>query len=253
MYSRRFYISNVKTNMMSAERIVSFIQKIYTPKSVVDVGSSGGVLLNEFMKYGISDILGIDGPWISDKDILIPLKNFNRVDLKKGFSIERKFDLAICLEVLEHLDMETGKLVLRNLALLSDVVLFSAAIPGQGGTHHINEQWPVYWVEEFSKYGFKYIDLRQYLWNDENILPWYKQNMMMYIKREQYDYFLTKLNKLERLDPLSYIHPDMTYVGLLGLNEDLFFSRLLFGIGKFYTRFVRSYAIIKKSQKARNK
>ena len=253
MYSKNFYKMNMRTNTISAERIISFVLSIYQPSSVIDVGASGGIFLLELMKRDIKDVLGIDGPWISDKDIVIPKENYIRIDLTKPFSFERKFDLVICLEVLEHLSWETGELLLRELTSLSDVILFSAAVPGQGGTHHVNEQWPSFWTKEFRKYGFTHIDLRPYIWNDKEILPWYKQNMMMYIKREQCDYFLTKLNKLERLDPLSYIHPDMTYVSLLGLDNDLFFSRLLFNIGKFYTRVVRSYAIIKKSQKARNK
>lgn len=239
---------NMRTNTVSAQRIISFVLSIYHPSSVLDVGASGGIFLLEFMKRDIKDVLGIDGPWISDKDVVIPKENYVRIDLTKPFSIKRKFDLVICLEVLEHLNWETGKPLLKELTSLSDVILFSAAVPGQGGTHHVNEQWPSFWAKEFRKYGFKYIDIRPYIWNDKEILPWYKQNMIIYLKDQNYDHFINKLKTFQHEEPLSVIHPDMSYVNLLSLDKNSLFSKSLFHMGKVITRVARTYMILKKSQ-----
>ncbi|MFG1519476.1 MAG: hypothetical protein AAE977_03225 [Thermoplasmataceae archaeon] len=244
---------NMRTNTISAERIISFVLSLYHPSSVIDVGASGGIFLLELMKRDVKDVMGIDGPWIPDKDIVIPKRNYLRIDLTKPFTIERKFDLCICLEVLEHLNWETGELLLRELTSLSDVILFSAAVPGQGGTHHVNEQWPSFWAKEFRKYGFKYIDIRPYIWNDKEILPWYKQNMMIYLKDQNYDNFINKLKAFKRKEPLSVIHPDMSYVSLLSLEKNLLFSRSLFLISKLLAQIARTYTIHKKLQMEHSK
>ncbi len=253
MYSRNFYKVNMRTNTISAERIISFVLSLYHPSSVIDVGASGGIFLLELMKRDVKDVMGIDGPWIPDKDIVIPKRNYLRIDLTKPFTIERKFDLCICLEVLEHLNSETGELLLKELTSLSDVILFSAAVPGQGGTHHVNEQWPSFWAKEFRKYGFKYIDIRPYIWNDKEILPWYKQNMMIYLKDQNYDNFINKLKAFKRKEPLSVIHPDMSYVSLLSLEKNLLFSRSLFLISKLLAQIARTYTIHKKLQMEHSK
>ncbi len=253
MYSKRFYNNNIKTNKTSAERIVSFVESIYKPRSVVDIGSSGGVFLSEFMKFGVEDVLGIDGEWIPDENIVIPNNKFIRTDLSKPLILERKFDLAICLEVLEHLDEESGELILKELTRLSDVVLFSAAIPGQGGTHHINEQWPSFWARKFNDFGFKFIDIRPYLWNDNEILPWYRQNMVIYLNATLYHNFLNNIKDVNLESPLSFIHPDMTYVSLLNVKSSSFFSVPLFHLGTALTRILRTYTIFKQLQKSRVK
>ena len=248
-YSKNFYNHNIQTNDKSAEVIVSFIENLYNPTSVVDIGASGGLFLTKFMKYDVKDILGVDGPWVSDENIMVPKEKFKRLDFTKPFSIGRKFDLAICLEVLEHLNENAAKSVLKELTLLSDIVLFSAAAPGQGGTHHTNEQWPSYWAKEFKKYGFKYIDLRQYIWNENDILPWYRQNMMIYLRDTHYNDFLNKLNGFKSENPLPVIHPDMTYLSLLSIEKNSLFLRFLVYVGTLLTRVARTYAILKKSEK----
>ena len=63
-------------------------------------------------------------------------------DLAQPLQIDRRFDLALSLEVAEHLPPECGSEFVQTLTDLSSVILFSAAIPFQGGTDHLNEQWP---------------------------------------------------------------------------------------------------------------
>lgn len=96
-----------------------------------------------------------------------------------------------------------------NLTSFSDVILFSAAIPNQGGTHHVNEQWPSYWAEKFLARGFVPADcIRFKLWNDKNISFWYRQNLIIFVRKNA----LHKYPMLERevSKPLpDAVHPEL--------------------------------------------
>ena len=65
---------------------------------------------------------------------------FTAVDLRDSFAIGRTFDLAISLEVAEHPPEEFAEPLVERLVTAAPFVLFSAAIPEQGGIHHVNEQ-----------------------------------------------------------------------------------------------------------------
>ena len=131
-------------NLTDPSIIVPVIVNVLNPKSVVDVGCGIGTFLNVFKQNGVNDILGLDGPWV-DKNLLanhISLEDFKEVDLEKGFEIDKKFDLALCLEVLEHIQDHFSSNIVKSLTLASDYIVFSASIPGQMGQNHVNEQWP---------------------------------------------------------------------------------------------------------------
>ena len=245
MYSQKFYAHNIRATKNSAERIVKFITKIYYPLSVIDLGSSAGLFLREFIDIGISDVIGVDGPWISADDLVIPSNKFIRHDFSKPLNLEHKYDLAMSLEVFEHLDEGVAKKMVEELSKLSNVILFSAAAPGQGGTHHVNEQWPAFWASEFRKYDFDFIDIRPYIWDDNLILPWYRQNLILYVKRNLRDKILDQIVKLHMEGPLSLIHPEMTYLSLFEEDRHLL-VRFALKIGTFLTRAVRAYSIQKK-------
>lgn len=98
-----------------------------------------------------------------------------------NLSKQKPFDLAQSLEVAEHLDESYANNFIALLTNLSDIVLFSAAIPFQGGTHHINERAPSFWADIFKNYDFICFDiLRERFWNDERICPWYAQNILIF-------------------------------------------------------------------------
>jgi hypothetical protein len=95
-----------------------------------------------------------------------------------------RFDLAMSLEVAEHLHEKAADNLVRQLTRLSDRILFSAAIPGQGGLHHLNERPPAHWAEKFQDCGFTQLDiLRPHFWDDERIAWWYRQNFFLYENR----------------------------------------------------------------------
>src|SRR5205809_4162841 len=134
---------------LSAETVVPWLLHTIQPQSVVDVGCGTGTWLSVFHQLGVADILGIDGSWVETAQLEIPSRLFCPADLNRGFPVTRRFDLAISLEVAEHIPPHAAEAFIRGLVGLSPVIFFSAAIPQQGGTGHLNEQWPSYWQDLF--------------------------------------------------------------------------------------------------------
>jgi hypothetical protein len=225
--------------------IVDFLVQVFSPSSVIDIGSSTGLFLRNFQDHNISDIVGVDGPWVPSDQLKIPASKFIAHDLTKPINLNRKFDLLICLEVLEHVSLETGNLLIEEMSELSDVVVFSAAVPGQGGTHHINEQWPIYWATKFVNKGYKIIDPRTVLWDKPEILPWYKQNMLFFTRRDIKNLHIFGENGNSSKMPLSMIHPEMTYAGLLDVEINGI-MKLLIKLETLLNRLSRTILVEKK-------
>ena len=82
----------------------------------------------------------------------------------------------------EHLAALAAPAYVNSLVGLAPVIVFSAAIPGQPGTHYVNCQWPGYWVALFAAYSFRAIDcLRIRFWDHPDVAPFYKQNMLLFV------------------------------------------------------------------------
>ena len=138
-----------------------------------------------FKKMEFLTFWGIDGEYINKNDLLIPENKFITFDLKKEINLDKKFDLVVSLEVAEHLPEKCAQSFVKSLTNLGDFILFSAAIPSQGGTNHINEQWPEYWINIFNKFNFKVFDcVRHKIWNNQKVDWWYSQNCFLYVKKE---------------------------------------------------------------------
>ncbi|OGL65844.1 hypothetical protein A3B21_00110 [Candidatus Uhrbacteria bacterium RIFCSPLOWO2_01_FULL_47_24] len=197
-------------SLKSAKIIVPIILDLIQPQSVVDVGCGTGEFLSVFKEQGIKNIFGIDGPWVNKEKLCIPKEFFQHADLEKPVSIDKKFDLAISLEVAEHLSKDSVSTFVQTLTDLSPIIVFSAAIPFQGGIHHINEQWPEYWAELFAKKDYAPIDcIRKQIWNNEEVSFWYAQNILLFARKD----YLKANSKLKKefeqteLSALSLVHP----------------------------------------------
>lgn len=210
-YDAAFYRELDRTAEPSARRIIPLLLELAPIQSVIDVGCGDGGWLAAFQALGVGDICGIDGPWIKEEQLKIPPSAFRRAALDQPLPIARPFDLAMSLEVAEHLPEAAAKAFAGELARLAPMVLFSAALPGQGGLHHVNEQWPAYWAELFAGHGFRCIDcLRQLIWNDGDIAWWYRQNILLFARPD----FIPRHPGLARAaaaapqSPLAMVHPD---------------------------------------------
>jgi hypothetical protein len=209
-YDLAFFSAVNSTSSKSAEIIVPLVIDLIGPRSVIDIGCGTGVWLSIFKAHNIDDITGIDGHWVKDELLLIPKSCFLTHDLTQDLDVERRFDLAVCLEVAEHLDEKCARSFVGTLVKLSSVVLFSAAIPFQDGIHHVNEEWPDYWARIFGEHEYVPIDcIREKIWNNEDVAWWYAQNILVFADK-QHVLKKPKLHKaLERtrLSQLSLVHP----------------------------------------------
>jgi SAM-dependent methyltransferase len=186
MYDKRFFSEWQPSSFDSAEEIVPVLISYLNPQSVVDVGCGIGTWLKAFNAKGVVDYLGIDGNWVEESMLVIPPDRFKSMDLTNPPPLGRQFSLAVSVEVAEHLPPEQGEPFVRFLTSLAPAVAFSAAIPGQGGTNHLNEQWQGYWASLFAKQGYCYFDvIRPRVWDKTNVCAWYAQNLLLYVREDE--------------------------------------------------------------------
>jgi len=210
-YKRRFYRGRHQRSSYSAKTILSMVIDVLPAMdSAVDVGCGVGTWLSVLKENGVGDIQGIDGSWVKRDLLEIPEQYFRQADLNKPIDLGRKYDLAVSLEVAEHLPPETARTFVDSLVSMSDFVLFSAAIPLQGGTGHVNEQWPDYWANLFGERGYVALDfIRRRVWNDSKIMSWYRQNVLMYVKRERMqDLTMPGSDLCNEPLPMALVHPE---------------------------------------------
>jgi SAM-dependent methyltransferase len=183
VYDREFFDSISAGSLTSARTVLPMVMDLVgPPASVVDVGCGTGAWLRAFSEAGIDDYLGIDGGYVRVEQLDIPPDRFRAMDLTRPISLERRYDLVLCLEVGEHIPPSDADGLVRSLTALGDTVLFSAAIPYQGGPEHVNEQWPEYWAEKFRTRGFAALDpFRDRLWLEDQVEPWFAQNLVLYV------------------------------------------------------------------------
>lgn len=206
-------------NTNAAEVVVPIILEQFTVKSVLDVGCGLGTWLKVFQDaFNINDILGLDGAYLDKSKLAIESAFFKEIDLKKPFDLKREYDLVISLEVAEHLPEHAAVGFVESLCKHGDTIIFSAAIPAQGGQNHINEQWPDYWESLFLSNGFVQSDvLRPLIWNNSAIEVWYRQNIFVYKKSRGKNLNPNALHQ-------AWIHPEMWTLktnALLKANQEV--------------------------------
>jgi SAM-dependent methyltransferase len=170
-------------NLNAPRAIVPMLIERFTPRSVLDIGCGIGTWLKVFEEYGVTEYLGIDSESVRSSELLISQNKFHATDLSQHWSLGKKYDLVVSLEVGEHLPDGSADAYVASMVKHSDTIIFSAAIPGQGGQHHINERWPDYWQRKFEMHGFYFHDdIRPHIWRNENIEWWYRQNIFVVTK-----------------------------------------------------------------------
>lgn len=144
------FILNVES--IQAKGLGTWLQDRFKPKSVIDLGCGPGLYLLPFKDAG-AEVLGVDACEAGGS--LLDESEFSRIDLRFPFCPERRYDLAICFEVAEHLHPRFSERLVDTLWDCSDVVLFTGATPGQGGSFHKNEKPHAYWLDMFrERHGY---------------------------------------------------------------------------------------------------
>jgi len=184
-YNSAFY-DRAERSEWAARAIVSIIRSFLEIESVLDIGCARGTWLAAWAETGCSDFIGIDGPGVELDQLAINPAKFQRADLALPFDLGRRFDFAQCLEVAEHLPPARSRSLIADLVAHADVVLFSAAPPGQGGEFHINEQPYDFWKALFAEHGYLTVDcLRPRIRHFKAIPYWYRYNAILYVKLER--------------------------------------------------------------------
>jgi SAM-dependent methyltransferase len=176
---------------------------LITPESVVDFGCGVGTWLAVAKQLGTQRCLGLEGSWVKTQAPAMAGLDIRETDLEREVSLEERFDLAISLEVAEHLAPERAESFVTDLCKVSDVVLFSAATPGQDGDGHQNEQLPSYWAEHFIRHRYVPLDvIRPVVQFDRRVEVWYRTNIILYVRYERALSILMKLHRkhLNNLD-----------------------------------------------------
>lgn len=184
-YDGAFYDAFEETSLESARVVVPLVMSLVKARSVADAGCGLGIWLSVFREAGVEEVSGYDGSYVDRSRLFIPSDSFHPMELAEPSPAGRTFDLAVSLEVAEHLPPRVSGRFADFLVSLAPVILFSAAIPGQPGTAHINPRWHSFWHAEFERRGYQVFDpLRPAIWHDERVSLHYRQNIFLYARKD---------------------------------------------------------------------
>jgi SAM-dependent methyltransferase len=165
----------------SARSIVSLLAAKLKPKSVLDVGCGRGVWLSEWRRLGIVDCIGVDGPYVDRANLAVPSECFVAADVSRPLNFNRHFDIVQSLEVAQCIDSAHAEAFVDSLCRHGELIMFSAAVPGQGGERHVNEQPLEYWRKKFATRGYITFDwIRPTISGVLQIEPWYRYNSLLF-------------------------------------------------------------------------
>jgi 2-polyprenyl-3-methyl-5-hydroxy-6-metoxy-1,4-benzoquinol methylase len=171
------------------ERLADAVYGRLHPASVIDVGCGTGRLLAAFADKGVS-VRGLEG---SRHAIAISSvsEHIIRCNLERGVPDIGRFDACFCIEVAEHLPPRCAKSLVSGITAMSDVVVFTAAPPGQKGSHHINLRPQAYWINAFEEQGFLLNslteDLRISIARVQSDAKYIEANLMVFTSRMRAD------------------------------------------------------------------
>jgi SAM-dependent methyltransferase len=211
-YTRAFYESASRLVNTSARVCVPLILDLLRPRSVLDVGCGQGEWLSVLADHGVADFLGMDGPHLADDQLVIPKERVVRRDLSRPFALERTFDLVMSLEVAEHLPPRSAAGFVEGLTSLGPAVIFSAAVPGQGGTNHLNEQWPWYWRGLFARLDYVQLDpFRQALWKNPDVAVYYQHNLFLYVNPAVHQAVIDRVGVPDKYTELTLVRTSILH------------------------------------------
>lgn len=232
VYDRSFYERQGDGSYASAAIILDHLRGLLPFASAVDVGCGAGTWVQALLEAGVTDVLGIDGAYARGS-LRIDAERFLAADLREAIALDRRFDLALSMEVAEHLPPARAEGFVADLVRLAPAVLFSAAIPLQGGTAHVNERWQGFWAELFARHGYRAHDvIRPVVWTDRRVEVWYRQNTLLFLA-EDHPYADSVRAAEARLPrPVSLVHPEMFPLGFNMDNKPLLLRMLYWSFAR---------------------
>lgn len=212
-YGDNWYEDHVAASLDSGRLVLGHLWQYLQPASVLDVGCGRGSWLAACRELGAETLIGLDGPWNSQAAMIEPAIQFRAVDLNQPFALDAPVELAMSVEVAEHLEPSSSERLIECLTSASEVVVFGAAYVEQGGTHHINERRHSFWAKLFAARGFAVFDLfRPNFWDDARLPFWYRQNTFLYVKRNSRAFERLTAAGLHELRNIAFtdcVHPEL--------------------------------------------
>lgn len=209
LYGTDFHADRDARTRATARKVLGSVFEWLSPQSVCDVGCGTGTWLAAASELGIETIQGFEGPWAKTANLVVSDDAVDFQDLENSVSGDRTFDLVISLEVAEHLSDARSAGFVKDLCNLGDCIMFSAAIPLQGGTGHITERWQSHWAKLFEAEGYSVYDpVRPLIWDDGEVAFWYRQNTMVYVRRGSEAETKIKAAGFGAPVMLDLVHPD---------------------------------------------
>lgn len=208
IYNKDCYLAD--QSFLSAKNVIQIFSEYYKPGSVIDIGCGVGTWLKAWQDAGTNIIKGLDCNNVADEFLYFDREYIEKVDLEKHKNVDNIFfDLAMSLEVAEHLPQKASADFVDLITSYSDIIIFSAAIPHQPGTRHINCHPLQFWVDLFNKKDYQCFDfLRPKLIKNDQVDFWYKQNILVFVKSEKTDYFVKQGLNIDN-QPHFYYYPEI--------------------------------------------
>lgn len=145
-----------------ADRIITDIR----PSTVLDVGCAMGFLVEALRQRG-TEAFGVDISGYAIENVHPDIQPYCWVGSVTD-PFPQKYDLIVCMEVLEHLPRREAEQAVENLCRHSDDVLFSSTPLDYKEATHVNVQPPEYWAELFARHSF----FRDVDFDASFITPW---------------------------------------------------------------------------------
>jgi len=185
IYDDKFFDNKKQESILKTtpKIVAQVIKNLYNPKTVVDIGCGTGIYIKELNNLSVS-VFGIDGSSAAKKNFRLPESLFLLQNITRDFNLHKKYDMALCFEVAEHIQKESSNILVQNITKLSNVILFTASPKGQGGIGHINEQDKTFWIYLFKKSGFMFNDAAtkklKKIFYKNNTIFWIHKNIMVF-------------------------------------------------------------------------
>jgi hypothetical protein len=188
-YTPNFYEEVASRADVASQICANLLKETLLIETLIDVGSGTGIWTRNFLLTidQLKELTSIDLPttrriYLEDSSLDLSKIRIIEQDLVANpYLPEEIFDLTICVEVLEHLVEDAGIKLIEEFGKKTKFLLFSAAVPGQGGTHHINEQKYAYWYEKLKNSGFVPLDIMRPSLNKPEVPSYYRHNIVLWV------------------------------------------------------------------------
>jgi cyclopropane fatty-acyl-phospholipid synthase-like methyltransferase len=186
IYDERYYNFVDEGALRNSNSMAESLVRNFKFKSLLDVGCGGGAFLMNLRLFGVR----VSGLEYSDDGLRrcfnrkLDVIKFDLEDCSKSFTTSMSFDVVTSFEVAEHIPECMADRFVDVLVGNGSLIIMSAAVPGQGGLDHVNEQPHDYWIAKFNKRGFNYnISLTDKIraeWAGFGVDKWYSSNVMIF-------------------------------------------------------------------------